>query len=486
MPTVTVGKRLGLPVGALFVDLEAPVVVACSGGPDSLALLALAAESGLAPVAVHVDHGARVGSAAEAEVVAGFAERLGTGFAGETVAVRPGPNFEARAREARYEALEAARERLGCTAVLVGHSRDDQAETVLLNMLRGAGVAGLAGMPARRGAIVRPLLGASRADLAAICAGLGLSPLDDPMNADPAHRRVWLRREVIPTLEAGAARDLRAVLARQATLARADSDLLDALATDLLVRAGGGAGLAGRSALRDGAGAVDEGLFQAMGAGLEVAVLAGAPEALARRAVRLWLGPPPPAMDHVEAVLAVVRGERRSTELPGATEVSRAGGRLHRGDRDRGQVTTGVQTIPVDLPGTAVGFGMELTSWVERAAPVRWPDGRWTAVVDADLVGERAVLRPAGPGERFVPLGLTGHKTVTDALAEAGVPAHARAGHPILAAAPGGPTGPSRTDGPPDGGPLWVLGYRIDDRVRVSPGTRRFLWLTVEAGGPQG
>jgi tRNA(Ile)-lysidine synthetase-like protein len=129
---------------------------------------------------------------------------------------------------------------------------------------------------------------------------------------------------------------------------------------------------------------------------------------------------------------------------------------------------------------------MELTSWVERAAPVRWPDGRWTAVVDADLAGERAVLRPADPGERFVPLGLTGHKTVTDALAEAGVPAQARAGHPILAAASGGRTGPSREGGPPDGSPLWVLGYRIDDRVRVSGGTRRFLWLTVEAGGPSG
>ena len=135
--------------------------------------------------------------------MAAFAKQLGTGFAAETVAVPPGPNFEARAREARYAALERARERLGATAVLVGHTRDDQAETVLLNVLRGAGVPGLAGMPARRGTVVRPLLGVPRADLAAVCARLLLSPLDDPMNADPAHRRVWLRREVIPALEAG-------------------------------------------------------------------------------------------------------------------------------------------------------------------------------------------------------------------------------------------------------------------------------------------
>ena len=90
-------------------------------------------------------------------------------------------------------------------------------------------------------------------------------------------------------------------------------------------------------------------------------------------------------------------------------------------------------------------------------------------------------IRQAAPGERFVPLGLTGHKTVADALAEAGVPAQARATHPILAR----PGANGAAEGP-DGSALWVLGYRIDDRVRVSPGTRRFLWLTVEAGGPQG
>jgi tRNA(Ile)-lysidine synthase len=439
--------------------VTAPVVVACSGGPDSLALLALAADAGLEPVAVHVDHGARPGSAAEAEIVAGFAERLGTGFAAEAVVVPPGPNFEARARDARYEALERARERLGATAVLVGHSRDDQAETVLLNMLRGAGVSGLAGMPARRGTIVRPLLEVSRADLAAVCAELGLAPIQDPMNADPAHRRVWLRREVIPGLEAGANRDLREVLARQATVARADSDLLDDLAGELLARAAG----------------MDPG-------GLEVAVLAESPDALARRAVRLWLGAPPPPVAHVEAVMAVVREERRATELPGGVVVSRSGGQLHRtSETPTAESRPDVRSVALDLPGMAAGFGMELTAWVERAAPVRWPDGRWTAVLDADLAGDRAVLRPAAPKERFVPLGMGGHKAVADALAEAGVPAHARPGHPILARPEA-----EDADGDPDGSALWVLGYRIDDRVRVSPGTRRFLWLTVEAGGPQG
>jgi tRNA(Ile)-lysidine synthase len=455
--------RLSLPhrLEELFAGLTAPVVVACSGGPDSLALLALAAEAGLEPVAVHVDHGARPGSAAEAEIVAGFAEKLGTGFAAEAVSVPPGPNFEARAREARYAALERARERLAATAILVGHSRDDQAETVLLNVLRGAGVSGLGGMPARRGTIVRPLLEVPRADLAAVCARLSLAPIQDPMNADPAHRRVWLRREVIPALEAGASRDLREVLARQAGVARVESEFLDGLAAELLAGAKEGAVL--EDALR-------------------VSVLAAAPTALARRALRLWLGVPPPTATHVDAVLAVVSGERAAVEVPPGVRVTRAGGWLHRSlDNQAPETRPDVQRINVHLPGTAAGFGVELTSWVERVAPVRWPDGRWTAVLDADLAGDRAVLRPGGPGERFVPLGLSGHKAVADALAEAGVPAHARPDHPILAR-----PGADGADEDPDGSALWVLGYRIDDRVRVSPGTRRFLWLTVEAGGQQG
>jgi tRNA(Ile)-lysidine synthase len=452
-----------------FAGLEAPVVVACSGGPDSLALLALAAQVGLQPVAVHVDHGSRAGSAAEAGVVGGFAERLGAGFRAEAVAVAPGPNFEARARDARYAALERARAGLGATAVLVGHTRDDQAETVLLNLLRGAGVPGLAGMPVRRGTVVRPLLEVSRADLAAVCARLGLRPLDDPMNADPAHRRVWLRREVIPALEAGVTRDLRAVLARQATLARSDSDLLDELAAEVLSRAAGDPGAEPPVTLAKSGDYSHVARQPFPPPALDVTALTATPEALARRALRLWLGPPPPAAGHIEAILAVVRGERRAAELPGGIEIGRSGGWLHCHIDGASPGAAEGQEIALDLPGTATGFGVELTAWVERAAPVRWPDGRWTAVVDADLAGDRAVLRPSGPGERFVPLGLTGHKAVSDALAEAGVPAHARAGHPILAA--------------PLGDPLWVLGYRIDDRVRVSPDTRRFLWLTVEAGG---
>jgi tRNA(Ile)-lysidine synthase len=197
--------------------------------------------------------------------------------------------------------LERARDRLGATAVLVGHTADDQAETVLLNLLRGSALAGLGGMPARRGRLVRPLLALRRSDTAEICDRLDLEPILDPMNTDPAFRRVWLRQTVLPALAEGAGRDLVPVLARQADVLRAESDFLDELA---------------RAAWPPGP---DDTPAEA---------LATMPIVLARRAVRCWLGPPPPSFDEVERVLSVARGDRRATELAGGRRVRRSRGRL--------------------------------------------------------------------------------------------------------------------------------------------------------------
>ena len=281
-------------------DVVAPVVVGCSGGADSLALLALAVDAGLAPIAVHVDHGLRPGSERDADDVAGAAARLGARFDARRVHVDAGPNLEARARAARYDALETARVQHGATAVLVAHTADDQAETVLLNLLRGSGSAGLAGMPVRRGRVVRPLLGTRRADLRAECTRRRLAPVVDPSNEDLAFRRNWIRHEVLPLLERGAGRDLTPVLIRQAEVLRAESDFLDSLARAAWP---GEAGVRGRD-------------------------LAALPEPLARRAVRCWLGPPPPALDEVDAVLAVAHGERRAVDLAGGRRVERRDGVL--------------------------------------------------------------------------------------------------------------------------------------------------------------
>lgn len=285
-----------------FAGLAAPVVVACSGGADSLALLVLAVGAGLEPIAVHVDHGLREESAAEAEVVRDAAVRFGAAFRGVRVNVHPGGNLEARARDARYAALEAARDEHGASAVLVGHTADDQAETVLLNLLRGSGASGLAGMPARRGNVVRPLLGLRRADTHALCAARGLAPVVDPTNADPAHRRNWIRLVALPALGDGARRDLVPVLVRQAAVLRAESELLDELADVLLTDAG-----APEPSAR---------------------ALADAHPAIARRAVRRWLGAPPPSLAEVERVLAIARHECRAAQLAGGRRVWRSAGTL--------------------------------------------------------------------------------------------------------------------------------------------------------------
>jgi tRNA(Ile)-lysidine synthase len=283
-----------------FSAMTPPVVVACSGGADSLALLVLAVDAGLEPVAVHVDHGLRAGSGTDAFVVADAADRVGATSRTAVVDVTSGPNLEARARDARYRALEAARAGAGAEWVLTAHTADDQAETVLLNILRGAASAGLAGMPARRELVARPILGLRRAETRELCSLLGLQVVDDPMNDDPAFARVAMRRRVLPLLEEIAGRDLVPVLTRQAEVLRAESDFLDDLAR--AVWPGECAPLA--------------------------RALAALDPVLAQRAVRIWLGPPPPSRAEVARVLQVARGQYRATQLAGGRAVRRSKGLL--------------------------------------------------------------------------------------------------------------------------------------------------------------
>jgi tRNA(Ile)-lysidine synthase len=216
---------------------DADLLVALSGGPDSLALAAAVAfeapRAGLRAGAVIVDHGLQEGSAEIAARAAAQARGLGlTPVLVTRVVVGHGGGPEAAARTARYEALEEAARATGALAILLAHTLDDQAETVLLGLARGSGPTSLQGMAPRAGLFVRPLLGVRRETTHAFCADSGLEAWQDPHNVDRAYRRVRLRESVLPLLERELGPGIAEALARTADQLREDSEALDHFAEE--------------------------------------------------------------------------------------------------------------------------------------------------------------------------------------------------------------------------------------------------------------
>ncbi|MGD0684749.1 MAG: tRNA lysidine(34) synthetase TilS [Streptosporangiaceae bacterium] len=309
---VRLGVRRSL-AGLVPGDL---VLAACSGGADSLALAAaLAFEGprlGLRCGGVTVDHGLQAGSADRAAAVTTALAGLGLAPV-HSVAVSPsGPGGpESAARAARYAALDAVAADAGAAAILLGHTLDDQAETVLLGLARGSGSRSLAGMPARRGLYRRPLLAAGRAQTRAACAALRLQPWEDPHNADPAYARARVRHQAMPALAAALGPGIAEALARSAAQLRADADVLDSLAQAELER------------IRDGGGA------------FEAAELAGLPAAIRTRVLRsaaIAAGCPAGSLTarHVAGLDALVTDwhGQRWTDLPGGVRGQRRYGKL--------------------------------------------------------------------------------------------------------------------------------------------------------------
>ncbi len=301
-----------------LADSDRCLLVACSGGPDSLALAQAVVHVGrrrqLPIAAVVVDHGLQAGSAEQAAAASSSLARMGF----TQVSVRPvevidsGAGPEGDARTARYRALELEAGERGGATVLLGHTRDDQAETVLLGLARGSGIRSLAGMAVRNGPDgrwLRPLLGIGRKVTEQACRENGLKPWQDPHNLDPAYARVRVRRTVLPMLEAELGPGVADALARTAMLARDDADLLDALAAE-----------------------ADPGT-----AALDCLQLESLPPALRRRMLARWL-----RLEHglgdlsaghlfaVDALLTDWHGQS-GVDLPGGVRVRRANGGLHLG-----------------------------------------------------------------------------------------------------------------------------------------------------------
>ena len=262
------------------------VSLAISGGPDSMALLLLAHAAGLDITAIHVDHQLRPNSSQDADLILAVTAPLGIPLVTHTVHVGEGPNLEARARTARYAVFPSD--------IMTGHTEDDQAETVLINLLRGAGAQGLSAM---RPGHTRPLLRIRRNETRSLCSSLNIATVDDLTNADTRFLRNRVRHELLPLMSDVSQRDPVPLLARTADVLRGDNDLLDELAHGLDPT--------------------------------DAKALAAAPAPLAHRALRQWLSDPyPPDLATLERILAVARGDVLACDIGENRQIRRSKQRL--------------------------------------------------------------------------------------------------------------------------------------------------------------
>jgi tRNA(Ile)-lysidine synthase len=426
------------------------VLVAVSGGPDSVALLdvllGLAPEYALDVRAVHVHHGLRAAADRDAEFVERLAARLGVPLTVERVAVARGRGHspEDAARHARYAALARVAGAVGAARVALGHTADDQAETVLMRVLQGAGPRGLAGIPARRGPFVRPLLDADRAAVLRHLAVHDLPWVEDESNRDRTLLRNRIRHDLLPLIETGGFAGTRTALRRTARVCREAITALDDLAAREVargVRPSLGGTLVALDVLRELPAAVAKGLIRR-------AVLQAAPGGVGglREA-------------HLRALHAL-------TEAPIGTQVRLPRGLVvERAARGLWVVPRPASSAPVPLvvPGETCFEGSRLRLEVDVLPAVGAPPAAsaWEAWFDHAGMPLPLVVRQARPGDRLVPFGGGTPVRVSRLLAAAGHPRAGRRSWPLVVA---------RRSIEED--VLWVVGVRRAREAPVTPETR--------------
>jgi tRNA(Ile)-lysidine synthase len=424
------------------------VLVAVSGGADSVALLAVLIS--LAPAwhlklhVLHVDHGLRPDSGDDARFVRALGARLGVPVDVEPVQVGSG-SVEAAARAARYAALEAWADRLGADRIAVGHTADDQAETVLMRVLTGAGVRGLAAIPPARGRIIRPLLEQRRQALRDALVAEGLDWVEDPTNRDPKFLRNRIRHELVPLLAASYAADIVPALADVARRSRETIVALDRVAAAELARL---------------ASVETDALT------LSLPALAALPapiaaEALRQAAARFGSQAPLRAWAHrgLRRVLAA-SPPRRPFRL-GGVSVEVSGDRVRVGARPAAALTRRALAVPgrVELPE----IGHALEARLLPAAGYTVPRTVDRVAFDASLLPRVLTVRPRCPGDRVEAFG-GGERRLKSLLIDAKVPRWERARLPIVEA---------------DGRILWVAGLRRGAAALVTAATREVVELAL-------
>jgi tRNA(Ile)-lysidine synthase len=432
---------------------EQVVLVAFSGGADSTALLHTLHTLGYRVAAAHVHHGLR-GEEAEADAAhaAASAASLGVPFAvrraeARAVAEAQKLSLETAAREVRYRLLEEMRAELKADRIATGHTADDQAETVLLNLLRGAGPAGLSGIPPVRGAILRPLLAVTHTDVLAYCEAAGLAYRTDSSNTDRHFTRNRIRHEILPSLTA-IQPQVGEVLARLAEIMRAENALLGSLVEQTME---------GMVTWGEGEARVSRRELQAL------------PKALQRRVLRRVVAVTQHRetdieFERIEALVELAaRGHTGGViELPGGLRATRGYGEITVSPAQEQAAVMGEWTLPV--PGEVLIPDLGLAVQAIESVDIEVVDDPTQAVVDAGTVRGPLTARTWRPGDRFVPLGLTKPVKLQDFFVNAKVPRAER--HRILLVLSQGEI-------------VWVVGHRIGDSYRVTPSTRRTVRLRV-------
>ena len=435
------------------------VVVAVSGGPDSVCLLhilhQLRHELGVELCVAHIDHGLRPQEdASETRFVSDLAAVFGLTFETGKVDLSgpmPGP-LEETARDARYKFLEQVRGKFAGHRIAVGHTLDDQAETVLMRLLRGSGISGLGGIPpVREGGIVRPLIETTREEILAYLALKGLDFVTDSSNLETRFLRNRIRLEILPGLRDVQPRIIE-ILGQTAAMMRTDETWITAEAAKWI---------------RSVSEPINDG-----GLSLPLLLFAKLPGALKSRVVRQAVKMVTGSLRritrrHIEAVEALGESCRPNAvvHLPGSLIVRRVYDRLVFAERDR-EVPANY-SYSMRSPGTYSLETLDIGICLLEIKPRDLPEkhlSRWTAYLDADRISYPLTIRNIRPGDRFVPSGMTGHRKLKDFFIDLKIPVPDRRRIPILTCG---------------GRIVWVCGFRVDDRFKVTPDTRKVLKVDV-------
>ena len=444
-----------------MIDPGDRVIVAVSGGPDSVCLLdvlrKLMGELDISLVVAHYNHGQRPKEDdAETEFTRQLAASLDLPFESENAPPfkeGPGASLEERARDARYGFLLKVKRKESAQKIALGHNLNDQAETVIMRLLRGSGPSGLAGIPPFRDhAIIRPLIQIKRETVENYLDVRGLSSVVDSSNLEPGFLRNKIRLDLIPALQKYQPRLIER-LGQTAEILRDENVYMDLMAAEW-VRGHAEFGPAEEMS-------IPLAPFNVLARALRNRIIRHLLKRIRKNLRRL-------DHSHILSINRLGRGRRSQgfLNLPGLIMVQRT--------YDRLIFTMDTRRKPDDFyysmgePGTIhlkeTGQTLTLIEVYDRPEPAE-KNGPGTALLDAERLNYPLMIRNFRPGDRFIPLGMKGHKKIKDFFIDLKIPSAVRASTPIMVCG-------DRT--------VWVCGHRIDDRFKITPGTKRILKATID------